>query len=111
MASAMNRDNEEAYFSFPTLCFFSLQPDTSYFQAGQNVNRLIFLHQQLQPAHALLGFVRHARSDFPSFLIIVSKDLPDLAKALKYPMWGNVRGVGVKVTYDLNGRPVEEEFS
>src|SRR5262249_38604375 len=39
-----------------------------------------------------------------------SKDLPGLAAALQIPRSPNQHGVGIKVKYDLNGKPVEEEF-
>ena len=110
MANAENPANEEAFFLFPVLQFFSLRPDANYYRAGQNYGGLIFVHQPMSPAQMLQGFVQQARSRFPKFQLIGGKELPDLAKALNYPMWGNDRGVGMKITYELNGKLVEEEF-
>lgn len=42
--------------------------------------------------------------------MIGSKILPELPAALKLPPTDNRCGVAVKVTYELNGKPVEEEF-
>jgi hypothetical protein len=109
-AGAENPANEEAYFQFPILQCFSLRPDSNYYRPGQNFGGLIFAHQPMPPGQALLAFVHQVRGTFPKFQLIGSKELPDLAKALQAPMWGNDRGVGVKVTYELNGKPVEEEF-
>lgn len=108
--SAENPANEEAYYLFPALEFFCLRPDTGYYQQGQNLGGLIFAHQQMSPVQTLAAFVQQARSGVPKFQLIGSKDLPDLAKALQLPASDNQRGVGVKVTYEINGKPVEEEF-
>jgi hypothetical protein len=107
---AENPDNAEAYFGYPSLQFFGLRPDSNYYQPGQNYLGSIFAHQQQAPAEILLWFVRQARGGFPNFKVIGNKDLPDLAVALKSPTTDNQRGLALKVTYELKGKPVEEEF-
>jgi hypothetical protein len=109
-ASAENPANEEAFFLFPVVGCFSLRPDSNYYRPGQNLGGLIFFHQPMSPSQALAGFVQQVRTGLPKLQLVGLKDLPDLAKALNYPMWGNDHGVGAKITYELNGKPVEEEF-
>jgi hypothetical protein len=107
--SVENPANEEAVFLFPAVCYYSLTPDYGRYQAGRNSGGLIELKPQT-PAPTLLNLVRQARGGFPKFQVIGSKDLPDLPKALHLPPGGNQRGIGVKITYELNSKPVEEEF-
>ena len=107
--SVENPLNEEALFSFPALQLFCLRPISSYYQPGQNVGGLIFAEQQA-PAQILATFAQRTRGGFPKFQIAGSKELPGLAVALRQPPAQNQSGVGVKVTYELNGKPVEEEF-
>ena len=64
----------------------------------------------MKPAEVLLAFVQQARAQAPKLQIIGSKDLPDLPHALKLPDNKNNRGIGIKITYELQGKPVEEEF-
>ena len=109
-ASAENPANEEAFYIYPVLECFSLRPDSNYYRPGQNFGGLIFFHQPMPPAQALFGFVKQIRGSSSKLQIVGVKDLPGLAKALNYPMWGNDHGVGLKITYELNGKPVEEEF-
>jgi hypothetical protein len=99
----------EAFYLFPSLDLFWLQPDTGHFGNGQNVGGL--LHQRpMPPAATLAAFIQQARHGFPNLRLIGSKDLPNLPAVLHLPASPNQRGIGVKVTYDINGRPAEEEF-
>ncbi|PYI89259.1 MAG: hypothetical protein DME26_01665 [Verrucomicrobia bacterium] len=108
-ASAENPTNEEAFFLYPAAEFFALWPSTGYYQPGQNVGGLIFA-QPMPPAQTLLAFIQQVRAGNPKLQLIGSKDLPDLPKALQLPPSQNQRGVGIKITYELKGKPVEEEF-
>ena len=58
----------------------------------------------------MVTFIRQARANTPKLQFLGSKDLPDLPAALQIPKSPNQHGVGVKVTYELDGKPVEEEF-
>ena len=107
--SAENPDNEEAYYGFPALEFFCLRPRTGFYRPWQNCGGMLFAERQ-PPSSVLEGFVRQARSRFPKFEIIGFKELPELAAALQIPKAENQRGIGLKVTYELKGTLVEEEF-
>ncbi|MGI8957127.1 MAG: hypothetical protein ACR2II_09475 [Chthoniobacterales bacterium] len=108
--SAENPANLEALFTFPPAQFFSLRPDTGYYRPGQNFGGLIHMSQPLPPAQTLLAFIHQVRGDKAKLRVIGGKDLPDLASALQLPGSKNQHGLGVKVTYDFKGEPVEEEF-
>ena len=104
-----NPANVEAFYLFPSVDMFWLQPDTGHFASGQNVGGLLHL-RPMQPAATLAAFVQQVRHGYPNLHFIGSKDLPDLPAALHVPSSPNQRGVAVKVSYDISGRPAEEEF-
>jgi hypothetical protein len=108
-ASVEDPDSPEAYYAYPGVRCFSLRPDSNYYRPGQNVGGLIHA-RQIPPAQALLSFVQRARGGFPRFQVVGSKDLPGLPAALSVPAGPNQHGIGLKVTYELKGQPVEEEF-
>ncbi len=109
-ASAENPANDNAYFGYPPLEFFSLRPDGNLYRPGQKYWGKFFAHQPQPAATPLLAFVQQVRGACTKFHVIGSKDLPDLPKAFKLAATDNHHGVGVKVAYELDGRPVEEEF-
>src|SRR5262249_15722695 len=86
------------------------RPPSQFHQVGQNYGGLV--HAQPQPpAPTLLAFVQKTRGSQPKFKIVGSKDQPDLPGVLKtQSQTKNQRGVGLKVTYEMNGHAVEEEF-
>jgi hypothetical protein len=106
--SAVNPANEEAVFGFGNLEYFDLRPAAPY-PAGTNTGGLIYGHP-MDAVQTLVGFVRQTRGREQGLTFVGSKDLPDLPAALKMTATKGTRGVGVKVTYTLNGKPVEEEF-
>ncbi len=108
-ASVENPTNEEALFCFPAAQCFCLRPQSNFYRPGQNVGGLIHA-QPMPPAQALVAVIQQARAGAPKLRILGSKDLPELPAALQLPPSQNQRGVGVKVTYELKGKPVEEEF-
>lgn len=108
--SAENPANAEAFFAHPNLLLFSLRPDLGYFRPGQNIGGLIYARERRTSEHVLLPFIQQLRGRLPKFQVIGSKELPELGAALKIPSSPNQRGVGIKVTYELEGKPVEEEF-
>jgi hypothetical protein len=109
-AGVENPSNSEAFFAFPAAEFFSLRPDAGYYAPGQNLGGLIYSRQPLPQAQALLAIVRQLRANASNLKVIGSKDLPDLADALRLPKSDKQRGIGLKISYDFNGTPVEEEF-
>jgi hypothetical protein len=108
-AAIENPTNEEAFFAYPSLEFFSVRPNGGYYRLGQNVGGMINSPRQ-PPAPTLLSLVQQARAGFAKLQVVGSKDLPDLPQALRIPAAENQRGVAVKVTYEANGHPIEEEF-
>lgn len=104
-----NPANLEAFYLFPSLDMFWLQPDTNHFGSGQNVGGLLHV-RPMQPAATLAAYVQQMRHGYPNLRFMGSKDLPDLPAALHLPASPNQRGIGIKVLYDIDGRPAEEEF-
>jgi hypothetical protein len=105
-----NPANEEAFFAYPAVQYFCLRPDSGFFQPGQNYRGLIFTHQQLPPVQVLLAVIQRLRYGQNDLRVVGSKDLPGLPRALRLPPSKNQRGIGIKITYLLNGKPMEEEF-
>lgn len=104
-----NPTNEEALFAYPAEQFFCLRPVSMYYQPGQDVGGLIFAEQQ-PPVQTLAAFIRKERGTFPDLHWVGSKNLPGLPAALHLPPSDNQHGIGIKVTYEFKGKPVEEEF-
>ena len=120
VAFAMEADNPanaEAFFSYPMLKLESLQvPQNMRQYAGkmpQQGERLpmgsIYMNP-MQPLQGLELFVKKQRGTMPNFKFVGKADLPDLAKQLGLDPLPNQHGVAVEITYDLNGKPVEEAF-
>lgn len=64
-----------------------------------------------QPAApTLVALVQRLRGKEASFKVVGTRDLPDLPGALQVAMSKDQKGIGAKVTYELQGKPVEEEF-
>ncbi|MEP7243946.1 MAG: hypothetical protein ABI885_09685 [Gammaproteobacteria bacterium] len=104
-----NPANDEAFYLYPTVDLFWLRPVTNYYRPGQNVGGLMFA-APMRPDAALWAFVQQARQGFAGMHLVGSKDLPSLPEALRLPPSPKQRGVGLKISYELKGRPVEEEF-
>lgn len=104
-----NPANEEAVYGFPALRFCWVTPNYGYARQGDNSLGLILM-PRFPADQALLRYVQNTRGRMPNFKVIGSKQLPELATALNVPDSKGRVGVGVKVTYDLSGHPVEEEF-
>ena len=109
-AQAVNPTNSEAYFLFPPLQYFCLNPDVNLYSLGQNVSGFMYSHQPSPPDPTLGGLVYWARGKQKKFAYVGAKELPGLPAALGLPAAPNQTGVGIRVTYELNGQPTEEEF-
>ncbi len=107
--SVENPANEEAVYGFPAARFVWVTPNHGLARPGQNSMGLIIM-QRIPADQALLQFVQQTRGRMPNFKIVGAKQLPDLGPALNVPESQGRIGVALKVTYDLNGHPVEEEF-
>jgi hypothetical protein len=107
--SVENPANEEAFYLYPNVELFWLRPVSNYYHPGQDVGGLIFA-QPLSPESALSEFIQQARRGYPQLRFVGAKDLPGLPAALRLPASKNQRGIGIKVTYQFHGKPVDEEF-
>jgi hypothetical protein len=104
-----NPANAEASMVFhPLICGYLPGPRAAQFE-GKDTADGLSLHP-MQPAPALAWFIQKYRSQYPDLKFIGSRDLPGLPKALHVNFGNNQHGIGVKVTYTLDGKPVEEEF-
>ncbi len=107
--AAENPANEEAVYGFPSLRFCWVTPSYGRARPGDNSMGLILMSRQPYD-QTLLRFIQQNRGRMANFKIVGSKQLPELASALKVPDPKGRTGIAIKVTYDLNGKPVEEEF-
>jgi hypothetical protein len=107
--SVTNPANEEAFFMFEPQQFFTIVPDGGFYREGYSSCKVTKLHPQ-EPPVALAAFIKRQRQDVEDLKIIGWRDLPDLPKSLQVQLATTQKGVGIRVTYKLNGKPVEEEF-
>jgi hypothetical protein len=107
--SVENPANDEAFYLFPTVDLFWLRPVTNFYRPGQNVGGLLYA-APMRPDATLMAFIQQVRGSFPGFHVDGRKDLPELPAALRLSPSPNQRGVGIKVSYDFEGRPIDEEF-
>jgi len=115
--SVENPANAEAYYCFPQVVLewidvpaqlqrYVKQPPQPGTPTGGGAINL----QPRPPLDTLALFVKRTRGNEPNAHPIGKKNLPDLAKALGVTDLPNQQGVGIKVGYDLSGKPVEEAF-
>ncbi len=104
-----NPENAEACFVFqPMICSYLPGPRAALREGKDGLDGLSLY--PMQPAKALASFIQKNRGQYPDLKFIGSRDLPDLAKAFRINMATTQHGIGEKVTYTLDGKPVEEEF-
>ncbi len=108
-ATVENPANEEAVFAFPAAMYFSLSAASPTHRVGQTYGGLVFMPPQ-DPLQTMVSLIRQVRAKEQDLQIVGTKELSALAAALKVPPADQQRGLGVKVSYTMNGRPVEEEF-
>ena len=104
-----NPANDEEYNLYRDAHFYSLRPDDRSVPMGRAFMGAVHLYP-MAPARALVAFASYLRGRQPKFQVIGSRDLPKLPGAELYAANVHPHGVGVKVSYELNGKPVEEEF-
>lgn len=104
-----NPTNAEACFVYPMLQCGYIPGPRAALQEGKDMLDGLWLHP-MQPVPALAWFIQTNRSQYPDLKFVGSRDLPDLPKAFHVNMATSQHGVGEKVTYTLDGKPVEEEF-
>jgi hypothetical protein len=107
--NTQNPANEEAVFGWGGDQHFNLRPESPYYRQGQSVGGLIY-GRPMSALDTMVSFIKRTRGKNPKFQFAGWKDLPELPAALKMAPAKGQKGLGVKVTYDVNGKPVEEEF-
>jgi len=108
-SSTENPTNEEAVYGYPAAQFFTVRPAMGYYRPGQNVGGLVFA-EPVPAVQALAQVIQQIRGGSTRLQFVGSKNLSDLPAAMRLPASPNQQGVGIKVSYNLNGKPVEEEF-
>jgi hypothetical protein len=103
---AENPANEEAIFYYPQEAYYELNPPDRSTPIGQN--GLGYTHlPPMQPLQMLARFIQRTRRDVGGLKFEGYKELPGLAKAMKAELPKQDRpptGLGIKVSYALNGR-------
>jgi hypothetical protein len=114
--SVVSPDGAYAFNAYPEVQFEytqlppQLQRYAKPYQPGQpNGNGSYSLAPQ-QPLRALEIYVRRMRGQEPNAHAIGEKSLPNLPKALGVGAAPNAQGVGLKIGYNKDGKPVEEAF-
>jgi hypothetical protein len=108
-ASVENPANAEACFVFqPLVCYYLPGPRAAMREGKDGIDGLSLYPMQAIPA--LATFIQKKRGQYPDLKFVGSRDLPDLPKAFHVNLATTQRGIGEKVTYTLDGKPVEEEF-
>ena len=109
---AQNPANEEAVFGYPQEAYYELNPPDRFTPIGQN--GLGYTHlPPMPPLQTLVRFIQRTRRNVGGLKFEGYKELPGLPKAMKADQYKQDRpptGLGIKVSYTLNGRPAEEEF-
>jgi hypothetical protein len=109
-SSALNPKNEEALFNHPNAQFFTLRPyPAGFYRPGQNVGGYVFA-EPIPAVGAFARVIQQIRRGIGRVTFVGAKELPGLAASLKLAPSPNQQGHAVKIAYDLNGKPVEEEF-
>jgi hypothetical protein len=63
-----------------------------------------------KPGEALAMYIKKVRGDAPKFKWVGRQALPNLPKALGLAPWPGQVGGAIKISYELDGQPVEEAF-
>ena len=115
---AENPANSEAYFQYPLLRMTSTNVAPRWRQyikpskPGERLFTGAISMAPVPPMQAMAAFIKKTRGDVTNLKWIGQQDLPDLGKALRLDLaaWSTHRGVAIKISYDLDGKPVEEAF-
>ncbi|HEX4386710.1 MAG TPA: hypothetical protein VH083_27335 [Myxococcales bacterium] len=106
---AENPKSLEGFYIYRPAQLYAVRPDPGYARDGSVAYGLTKANP-VPPPQALAMFIQSARQGAPKLRLIGMKDLPDLPKVLKLNYAKTQKGIGIKVSYELNGKPVEEEF-
>ncbi len=101
-----NPANEEAAFMLPAAEFVAVPGVVRQGRAGYGR----IWGNPVPPIPALSAVVQQARGSAAGFRIVAGREVPDLAALRGMNPADNPHGVAVRVSYELKGKPVEEEF-
>ncbi|MFT3791351.1 MAG: hypothetical protein QM741_09755 [Rudaea sp.] len=104
-----NPQGVEGFWSFPSLDLFWSPQAARIYRPGQHTGGLIFA-QPMAPLATLEQFVRETRANVQNLRFVAERELPDAPRSPELPPSANQRGVLVAVNYEIDHRPVEEEF-
>jgi hypothetical protein len=114
---AANPANSEAFYAYPILRFESITVAPQYRQyvksaptpPGQRMTTGAISMPVQPPVPAMTAFIKQARPNV-NIKWVGKQDLPDLAKALNLTPLPGDHGLAIKISYDLDGKPVDEAF-
>lgn len=115
---AQNPNNDEAWTQYPLQAMEAIEVAPQYRQylrgkqtqpGERSATGPISMPVQ-QPLQALTSFIKKNRSNMSNLKWIGQQSLPTLAQSLKLDQWPNQQGIAIKISYDLNGKSVEEAF-
>jgi len=117
-ATAVNPDNAEAYFVYPLFRADYIEVPRNLQQytkkkipkPGERWGGGAINMAPRKPGEALAMYIKKIRGDQPKFQWVGRQALPDLPKALGLAPWPGQVGGAIKISYELNGQPVEEAF-
>jgi hypothetical protein len=117
-AHAENPANSEAFFLYPLqrMEYVEVAPQYQQYmkgkqgQPGDRIPTGAINMPVQQPLQALAMFIKKERPNASNLKWVGRQELPGLEKALGLTPWPGDHGVAIKVSYDLNGKPVEEAF-
>jgi hypothetical protein len=106
-----NPANAEAFFLHEAMMCGYIPPRRAGApREGQDTGDGLWL-RPMKPQDALAMYIKKARGQYSDLKFIGSRELPDLPKIYHLTNFGSTQhGIAEKVTYTLNGKPVEEEF-
>jgi hypothetical protein len=113
---AENSANAEAYFQYESLRLANVDVAPQYrryvkpAKPGERGPTGQINLAPVPPLQAMTMFIKNIRGKETNLKWIGQQDLPDLAKALRLEPSPNQHGVAIKISYDLEGKPVEEAF-
>ena len=114
---AANPANSEAFFQYPFLRLESISVAPQYRQyvkspqgvPGSRMATGAINMPLLLPIPAMTLFIKQARPGM-NIKFVGTQNLPDLAKALSLSPFPNDHGIAVKISYELDGKAVDEAF-
>jgi len=113
---AENSANAEAYFQYESLRLANVDVAPQYrryvkpAKPGERGPTGQINLAPVPPLQVMAMFIKNVRGKVANLKWIGQQDLPDLAKALRLDPSPNQHGVAIKISYDLDGKPVEEAF-